>query len=232
MTRFALFILLAVALAVPVAAQPPKKAEPAATAKPWFVEDDKLFDDFMEKLTDLAKDGKCLANDKLVEKLKPGRKAKLTPAKPGDKTLAPEEVYKHALPSVFVVGSVYKDKDGEWQDGLYATAWVAAATASSSPTGTSSRIWRPTRSSARSTTRERLPVVDFLGGDKVSDVAVFRIEAKGLTPLPVADGYAEIGSWVGVLSHPGDNFYVFTTGAVSRTAPTRTTTGSRSGGWD
>jgi len=60
------------------------------------------------------------------------------------------------------------------------------------------------------------PVIDFLGGDKTADVAIFRIDAKGLTPLAVAEDYAAIGAWVGVLGHPGDNFYVYTTGAISR----------------
>jgi hypothetical protein len=56
---------------------------------------------------------------------------------------------------------------------------------------------------------------------------VFRIEAKNLTPLPVASAYAEIGSWVGVLSHPGDNFYVFTTGTVSRYSTNKNDDGKR-----
>src|SRR5262249_36735866 len=127
MRRFLLFVGL-ITLAAPAAAQQPRKAEaPApAPARPWFVDDKQLFEDFMEKLTDLAKTGKCLDHDKLVKQLKPG-KAKVTPAKPGDRVLSPEEVYKHALPSVFVVGSVYKDKCGEWADGMYATAWVVAS---------------------------------------------------------------------------------------------------------
>ena len=81
----------------------------------------------MEKLTELAKDGKPLATEKLAEKMKPGKKARVALAKPGEKVLSAEEIYKRALPSVFIVGSVYKDKDGDWQDGLYATAWVAGA---------------------------------------------------------------------------------------------------------
>ena len=43
-----------------------------------------------------------------------------------------------------------------------------------------------------------------------------RIDAKGLSPLPVADGYAEIGSWVGAPGHPGDDYYLFTQGFVTR----------------
>src|SRR5204862_4962131 len=99
MRRFLPFLVLAIALAVPVAAQPPKADAPAdeppahGKGKPWFIDDEKFSENFVEKLSELAKDGKCLARDKLVEKMTPGRKAKLTPAKAGDKALSPEEVY-------------------------------------------------------------------------------------------------------------------------------------------
>jgi serine protease Do len=227
MTRLVLFTVLAVAFASPVAGQPPKKGEPRPE-KQWFVDDEKLFDNFMEKLTTLAKDGKCLAHDKLVAKMKPGTKATVALTKPGDKALSPEEVYKRALLSVFVVGSVYKDADGEWQDGLYATAWVVAAD------GVLVTNWHVFEDlepgevfGALDHKGNVYPVVDFLGGDKVADVAVFRIDAKDLAPLPVAENHAEVGSWVSVLSHPGDNFFVYTTGAVTRYSTNKNDDGKR-----
>jgi S1-C subfamily serine protease len=161
--------------------------------------------------------GKCLANDKLVAKMKPGKKARLTPAKPGDKALSPEEIYKLALPSVFVIGSAYKDEDGEWVDGLYATAWVVGAD------GILVTNWHVFEELEKSEVFGAVdhkgnvyPVIDFLGGDKLADVAIVRIDAKGLAPLPVSDVYAEVGSWVAVLGHPGDNYYLFTQGNVTR----------------
>jgi S1-C subfamily serine protease len=60
------------------------------------------------------------------------------------------------------------------------------------------------------------PVIDFLGGDKAADVAIVKIDAKGLKPLPVDDTYPEIGSWVSVLCHPGYFSYIFTQGNVTR----------------
>ena len=215
MLRYTTLILTALALATPAAAQQPEK--PAELPRPWFVDDEKLFDDFMEKLTALAKGGKCLTKDRLDAKLKPGIKARFTPAKPGDKALSPEEVYRRALPSVFVIGSVYKDNDGEWQDGLYATAWVATAD------GVLVTNWHVFEDLEDGEVFGVLdhkgtvyPVTDFLGGDKLADVAFFRVDAKDLDPLPVAESFAPIGSWVGVLSHPGDNFYVYSTGTVTR----------------
>jgi serine protease Do len=229
MSRSPFFVVLSLIFAVPAAAEPPATALTATpTAKPWFVDDEKFFADFMEKLTDLAKDGKCLDHDKLVAKMKPGTKAKLIAAKPSDKALSPEEVYKAALPSVFIVGSVYKDKDGDWQDGLYATAWVAAADGILVTNWHVFEDLEPGEVFGVVDHKGKVyPVVDFLGGDKVADVAVFRIDAKGLMPLPVSENYAEVGSWVGLLSHPGDNYYVFTTGTVTRYSTNKNDDGKR-----
>lgn len=209
-----------VVAAVLGAAQPPVAPPPRAvgvTADPWFVDDTAFFDGFMEKLTRLAKRGKCLAHDKLVAKMKP-RPVGITPAKAGDRGLSPEEVYRLARPSVFVVGSVYKDKDtGEWTDGLYATAWAATA---DGVLVTNWHVFEDLQESevfgATDHKGTVYPLVDFLGGDKGADVAVVRIGAKGMTPLPVAERPAAVGSWVGLVSHPGDNFYLFTQGHVTR----------------
>jgi S1-C subfamily serine protease len=228
MRRFLLTVGF-VLFAVPAAAQQPRKADSPAppSGRPWFVDDKQLFDDFMEKLTELARAGKCLDHDKLVAKMKPGR-AKITPAKAGDRVMSAEEIYKHALPSVFVVGSVYKDKCGEWQDGMYATAWVAAAD------GVLVTNWHVFEELEAGEVFGALdhkgnvyPVVDILGGDKVADIAVIRIDARGLTPLPVAESFAEVGSWVGVLGHPGDNFYIYTQGHVTRYSQNKNDDGKR-----
>jgi serine protease Do len=232
MRRLLPFVAL-LALATTVVAQlpdEPVKVADSAKTKPWFIDDEKFFEGFMEKLTELAKDGKPLSTEKLAEKMKPGKKARVALAKPGEKALSAEEIYKRALQSVFIVGSVYKskDKEGEWQDGLYATAWVAAAD------GVLVTNWHVFEDleegevfGAVDHKGNVYPVIDFLGGDKLADVAVVRIDAKGLAPLPVSTDYAEIGSWVGVLGHPGDNYYVFTQGNVTRYSTNKNDDGQR-----
>lgn len=224
MRRFLPMVLLALVPAA--AAQSPQLVPPPV--KPWFIDDEKFFASFMEKLGDLATNGKPLARDKLAAKMKPGKKAPFTPARPGAKALTAEEVYQRTLPSVFIIGSVYKGKDGGWVDGLYATAWVVGAD------GLLVTNWHVFEDledgevfGAIDHNGKVYPVIDFLGGDKLADVAVVRIDARGLSPLPIADGYAEIGSWVGVLGHPGDNYYVFTQGHVTRYSTNKTDDGQR-----
>ncbi len=189
---------------------------PAQPPEPKHVDDDAVYEQFFDKLEALAKDKKPLAHKKLVAKLKPAA-AGITPAKPGNKALTPEEVYKAAVPGVWIVGSTYPDKAGNWQTGTYATAWVLAAD------GVLVTNWHVFEDlndgevfGASDRDGNTYPVTDFLGGDKAADVAVFRVAAKGLTPLPVAPAHAEVGSWVGVISHPGDLFYVYTQGTVTR----------------
>ena len=200
---------------------------PAKVAEPWFIDDEKFFSNFMDRLSDLADDGKCLAPDKLTARMKPG-KASVSLAKAGDKPLSPEEIYQRALPSVFIIGSVYKDKDGDWTQGLYATAWVVGAD------GLLITNWHVFDDledgevfGAVDHKGNVYPMIDFLGGDKLADVAVVRIDARGLTPLPIAADHAAVGSWVGVLGHPGDNYFVFTQGHVTRYSTNKNDDGKR-----
>ncbi len=217
MSRFLFaLVLLAGALVASSPAEPPRAPVASAVTEPKYINDDEMYDQFFDKLEELAKAKKLLAHDKLVAKLKP-RAAGITPAKAGARALSPEEVYKAALPSIFVVGSVHPDKDGKWETGTYATAWVVA---SDGVLVTNWHVFDDLKDGEVFGAADRdgnaYPVTDFLGGDKTADVAVFRIAAKGLTPLPVAPAYAEVGSWVGLISHPGDLFYVYTQGTVTR----------------
>lgn len=206
-------VVLGCAVALGAAAQPPKTDAPR---EPKFIDDDAVYDNLYDTLEELAKAKKPLGHKKLVAKMKSGS-AKIATARLGDKALAPEEVYKLAEQSVFVVGSVYPDKGGNWETGTYATAWVAAA---DGVLVTNWHVFEDLKDGEVFGAADRdgtvYPVTDFLGGDKTADVAVFRIPAKGLKPLPVSAAFAEVGSWVGVLSHPGDLFYVFTQGSVTR----------------
>ncbi|MFM8271567.1 MAG: serine protease, partial [Gemmata sp.] len=191
-------------------------AAAAPAEPPRFVDDDKVYKDLYDKIEELARANKPLAHKKLLSKMK-SAPAKVALARPGDKALTPEEVYKQAAPSVFIVGSVYPDNKGNWESGTYATAWCATG---DGVLVTNWHVFDDLKDAEVFGAADRdgnvYPVTDFLGGDKTADVAVFRISAKGLKPLPVATDYAEVGAWVGLVSHPGDLFYLFTQGHVTR----------------
>ncbi|MBX9628150.1 MAG: serine protease [Gemmataceae bacterium] len=230
MTRACLLVAVAVGLALPAAGDDPVAVAPPPreATGPWYVDDTEVFDGLYKRLRHLADKGKCLPHDKLKEKLHP-RRARVELAEPGDKPLSPAEVYKRAVPSVFVVGSVYPDPDtGDWLDGLYATAWAAA------PDGvlvTNRHVFEDLEEGevfgAADSKGNVYPVTDILGGDKTADVLVVRVGGRGFAPLAVAARPLPVASWVGVLSHPGDHFYLFTQGHVTRYSTNETDDGRR-----
>ena len=204
-------------LAVTVLVTAPARADkPAAPPAPRFVDDAALLDKLTEKLGKLAEAKKCLPPEKLKEKVASDRTCAIAPAKPSDRRLDPEDVYEKALPSVFVVGSVVEE-DGEFVEGRMATAWVLAA---DGVLVTSAHVLADVEDGeffgAMSHTGSVYPLTDVIGVNKAADVAVFRIAATGLTPLPLATSPPRVGAWVGVLGHPGDRYFTFTQGHVSR----------------
>jgi len=62
------------------------------------------------------------------------------------------------------------------------------------------------------------PVEEVLAASRADDLAILRISAKGLQPLPIAEtpAAAQVGSAVGVISHPDGRFYCYTSGIISR----------------
>jgi S1-C subfamily serine protease len=58
-------------------------------------------------------------------------------------------------------------------------------------------------------------VMETLAADKAGDVALIRINAEGLTALPLATD-EPVGSEVSVISHPSGRFYSMTQGIISR----------------
>lgn len=58
-------------------------------------------------------------------------------------------------------------------------------------------------------------VIEIVAADEANDIAVFRVDAKGLKPLPISPA-AALGTEVEVISHPKGNFFSHTYGKVSR----------------
>jgi S1-C subfamily serine protease len=187
-----------------------------AAEEPTYFDDEKFAADFSRKLIDLAKQGKCLKAEDLQRKLAHGR-AKVAWKQPGSHPMKPQEVYRHALPAVFVLGSVQQlpDKPDQWQDGRLATAWALTED------GVLATNWHvfdkmgKERYGVVNYKGEVFPVVDALGADPTADIALVRVAGKGFTPLPLAAD-EKVGAWVAVLSHPGNQFFTFTQGHVTR----------------
>lgn len=181
----------------------------------WYVDDEQFFTNLMDKLADFAEKGQGLSSKKLKARLKEGSVVLRTVAG-GDKPLTAEEVYQAALPSVMVLGSVIREGQ-EWIDGRYATAWVIS---SDGILVTNWHVFEAMEEGevfgAADYRGQVYPLVEFLGGSQSMDVAIVRVETRGLRPLPLARRPEPVAAWIAVLSHPGDQFYLFTQGHISR----------------
>ena len=115
------------------------------------------------------------------------------------------------------------------QTGTYATAWVVAAD------GVLVTNWhvfedlKTAKCSARPTTRATsTPSPTSWAATRLADVAVVPHRREGShARCRSPTTHAEVGSWVGVLGHPGDNFYVFTQGYVTRYSTNKNDDGKR-----
>ena len=207
--QFRLIAVIAIAVALPVFAADP----------PVYHDDDAITDKLAEKLSALAKAEKCLPTKKLRALVEKDRVGTVKPEKSDGKPLPAEEVYRKALPSVFLIGSVIENNrvKGGYDTGRLATAWVLAA---DGVLVTNWHVFDQIQDGEFYGVMDHkgnaYPVTDILAVNHNTDVAVVKVNAKGLSPLPVAVHPPAVASWVGVLGHPGDRHYLFTQGHVSR----------------
>lgn len=204
----------------------PAGARDKTPAPSPYIDDDEMLSTLTARLGEFANDGKCLKTADIKKKVSKNRTCTVAMATPSDKRLDPEDVHEQAQASVFVLGSVVKGKDDEGKevyiDGRMATAWVVAAD------GILVTNWHVFDQlddnevfGVMNRAGQVYPVTDIIGVNQTADIAIFRVAAKGLTPLAVAERPARVGSWVGVLGHPGDRYYTFTQGHVTRYAKSK-----------
>ncbi|OWK45267.1 S1 family peptidase [Fimbriiglobus ruber] len=209
-------------VAVPARGDKPAEAPAPKRVEPQYVDDADLLDQLVEKFGDLAKAEKCMDPTEMRKRIEKDFTYSIKATAPTEQRLDPEDVYEKILPSVFLVGSVVKNEDGDYQDGRLATAWVLAAN------GVLVTNWHVFDGAADDEhfavmdhAGRAYPVKDILAVDRKADVAVFQVAAKNLKPLPLATRPARVGAWVGVLGHPGDRYFTFSQGTVSRYTQTK-----------
>jgi S1-C subfamily serine protease len=132
-----------------------------------------------------------------------------------DKQLNGEEAYRvAAAASVLITGAYKCDKCTRWHctlasgvvvdpDGVIATNHHVAAGEQAVAMGVMTADGR------------FFPVTEVLAANKGTDVALLRVDAKGLTALPVRDDLGA-GAAIYCYSHPANSFGCFTDGIVTR----------------
>ncbi|MEI8382886.1 MAG: redoxin domain-containing protein [Planctomycetota bacterium] len=162
----------------------------------------------------LHKQGKT-RNDAQLRKQLNRKFVELELPEPSDEPIPDRELYRRASESVFVVCSMYKIEDtDEWQTSL-ATAFAVTA---DGVLTTSCHVFDNEDEAdvvvVMDKNRKVYPVKELLAVNKKADTCLFRIDARDLKPLPLAeDGIP--GTHVRVLGHPGDSFYFMSNGLLA-----------------
>lgn len=125
------------------------------------------------------------------------------------------EIYRRAAQASVLIGSAYKcDKCTKWHntlasgfaitaDGVIATNHHVAAGATGEAMG------------VLTSDGQFFPVVEVLAANKAHDVALLRIDAKGIAFLPLRDD-APAGTPIRCYSHPANSFGCISEGIITR----------------
>jgi hypothetical protein len=191
------------------------KAGAEAPAPVEFIDDEGFMKSLERGLFRAGDDGSAPRWSKLKEpagRLASGWKPAAAPEKP----VAAGPLYRRCADAVLAITSAWKNESGAWECGEPATAWVI------DPRGiavTNAHVFGSAREAEVFGVMTRRgvfhPVTALLARDEHQDVAIFRIPAEGLTALTLAPD-EPVGNAVSVISHPDQQFYTFTQGAITR----------------
>ena len=186
---------------------------------PRFVIDDEQYVDKVTRTSArLLHEGKLKSLDSLRAQIRNGSlPLKLVPES-HDK-LSPPDLFDRLRRSTLAVGSYYKCPDcGEWHFNGSAGFVVGEGGIISTCCHVVSAVDEGVKESylvAADDNGQVFPVQSVVAADTESDTCLVKIDAPGLTPLPLRTG-VRVGERVYCLSHPGGYFFMFTQGMVAR----------------
>lgn len=194
----------------------PAKPRPLVAASP---EQTSIRNDMADRILDTGEQWVEAGTAKNGEQLMSARPAPSAEGRwlpPSRRAVDDETLYERSLDSIFVVGVMSRGSScPEWH------AYVATAFAVTSDgiLCTSAHVFDFSNlevgaAMVFNADGKAFPVEEVLACDPAADTCLFRIAAKGLKPLPLADG-ARVGSRTRVVSHPGESVYYLSIGHVA-----------------
>ena len=179
------------------------------------IDDGHLHMRLQQELTRLAQTGRGLRTDALKEQLARER-CKLMLAQAAPTATSAVELYKRSLPSVVVLGSLYKcNKCEKW----HASAASGFLISESGACVTNYHVVQRIQGAVGALTAEGrfYRVVGVLAASKRDDLAILQLAGWDFKPLCLKPG-ASVGSTVFTISHPKRNYFHFSRGMISRYA--------------
>jgi S1-C subfamily serine protease len=206
--------LILISLPLSSLAETPKDAQP--------------FDDlqarskqFADELGRLKAEGQTLPTDQLVEQAQADKTYPLDPAPVAQEKFPPSEIYTRCRPGVMILGGIYKCKTCNNWHAQCAGGFVVRADGLIVTNLHVVESFKKLEAAGAMTDDGRVfPIKAVLAASRVNDLALIKIDADNLQPLPIAADIS-VGSPVACLSHPVlsegklNCFYAFTTGEVS-----------------
>jgi S1-C subfamily serine protease len=204
------------------AASAPSKSVAGATTEEQFQSPEEIAKKFRAELERLAERKGLVSPLELVRQAEAQKTTTLeTLPDPGQK-LAPEAIYAKTRPGVVIIGGITKGKKRRDGQLLFGTGFVIRK---DGMIVTNCHVvigFQDMKTVGVMTDDGRMfPITAVLAADSRNDVAILKVEADNLTPLPVAAS-APVGARIYCISHPALNtpetetgFYTFTEGVVS-----------------
>lgn len=187
-------------------------------ASPPVIDDLKIMNTLRTATADCVEKEGIPSADSLGEKARKSESIKLGLALPVVSEGDYKTDYQSLSRSVYVMNTVYKcGKCNDWHQGSTSTAWCVGE---DGLMVTNAHVFISAKGGAMAVSDpdgKCYPVIDLLGMDKASDIAVFRVKAAGLKPLRLGQA-PEVGSPVTSISNPQKNCFLRTSGSVSRYA--------------
>lgn len=139
-------------------------------------------------------------------KLKPVASKKVKKAK---------DIYNLAVKSTLIIARGYKSPVTKmWQTSMAGGVVIDK----SGIVVTNYHVMQPSRGNvmaAMTSDKQVYPVVEVLAADQAMDIAIIKVDAKELTPLPLSTGN-DVGSRVYTVSHPDGRLYSLSQGIITR----------------
>jgi serine protease Do len=220
-----LFLAIDVTGAQPSSRRAPTKRgvrQTPAQASPQPFEDiPAISQRFADELGRLKEQNETVSPAELAKQADVENTYKVSPAADPGKNLDAKTIYSQAKPGVVIVGGLYKcDKCSKWHVRC-ASGFVAAADGLILTNHHAVEAYKGLAAMGVMTDDGRVfPVKAVLASSKLNDLALLKVDAEDLHPLPITENVS-VADTVYCLSHPAfgsgtsHGFYAFTEGIVS-----------------
>lgn len=193
------------------------------TNAPVFISDMKLHNSIQSQATKLIEDEQTTPAEELYKQHNRKNTTLTLPQLPAE-PLTTDQLYRKHLPSVIVVGGIYKcNRCTKWHSGsasgFILTKEGIAVTNAHVISGDKNKTYVAMTSNGKAH-----PITEVLAYDKAADIAIIKLQGDNFTPIAIAP-HAGVGQDITVISHPDRRFYTLTKGIVSRYAITPTKNG-------